>query len=81
MAMKKGKVAVTKKALIQRINRVLRKEDEAVRKSRGWRDIQNFGEYYILETSRNLVLHKDVDIEDLSRTLEVIRSHEQMEDD
>jgi hypothetical protein len=72
------KVPVTTRALIQRINRRLAREDEQLRASRGWRLESNVGRYYVLDLTRNVVTRIHVDIEALGRKLTVLRAWERL---
>ncbi len=72
-------------ALIKRINRNLRHEDQVLKKSRA-RSVQgyvyfdqNFGEFYILDFMRNNLIAAHVDVEALGRELGVLGAHEQVE--
>jgi hypothetical protein len=67
---------VSVKALIQRINRKLRHDFRSLRKSRGVRMQTSVGEYYLLDTYRNLIVEQRVDPEELGRELEVIAANE-----
>ena len=75
------KRTITTKALIQRINRKLKKEYQALRKSRGYREQQNLGEYYILDQYRNTIINSHVDIESLGREIKVLGDWEVMSKD
>jgi hypothetical protein len=76
------KVAVSARALLQRINRKLAKEDEMIRKSRpGRRDGQliynnNTGEYYRIDIRGNFFIEGDVDLSELGLKLGVLRKWE-----
>lgn len=74
-------VPVSRRALFARINRHLKKDGEWLRASRGERALQDLGEYYVIDISRNFVLHKDVDLEDLGRELGVLAAFEKLTDD
>jgi hypothetical protein len=70
--MAKTMAAVSLRALIQRINRKLALDDEKLKASRGARAIQDLGDYYILDFSRNVISAKYVDPESLGREMEVL---------
>jgi len=70
------KIPITKRALVQRINRHLRKSNEALR---GKRD-GNTGEYYLVDFGRNTVVQDVVAIEKLGRELGVLKPFERLED-
>ena len=72
---------VTIPALVQRINRVLRKEGEQLRKSRGLRFWSDLGDYYIVDLYRNFIVAGHVDLESLGRELRVLRESERLSED
>lgn len=72
----RGSVPVTERALVQRINRVLAKQDEVLKAARGERAVVDLGRYYVLSVSGNYVVDKDVDLEDLGRALEALKPFE-----
>jgi hypothetical protein len=67
-------------ALMKRINRKLAHEGERLCKSRRPWDGE-IGHYYVVDTNRNLVIAKDVDLEDLARELGVIHPAEKVAED
>jgi hypothetical protein len=77
-------VPVSKRALIQRINRSLKKDDEALKTARGPQASSTIGDFFIVSLDPhhwNAVLHKDVDIEHLGRKLGVLKPYERLSDD
>jgi hypothetical protein len=72
----KGKAPVTKRALVQRINRKLSADDEMVKAARGARAQQDLGDFYTVNVSRNYIVAKDVALEDLGRKLGVLKPYE-----
>ncbi len=81
-----SKVPISHRALMQRINRALTKEDERLckaRPSRGeglTREQLECGDYYVINTRGNMVTTKHVDIEALGRELEVLAEWESLAD-
>jgi hypothetical protein len=73
---KAQKVPITMGALIQRINRVLKHRDEQLKVARGARVLQEFGDFWILDVNRNMVVDKHVDPEELGRELGVLQPYE-----
>lgn len=63
---------ITEAALIARIQRKLAHEDQRLRKSRGGYNKCYFGDYYVHDWRRNLIMQKYVDLEALGRQLGVI---------
>jgi len=72
------KVPVTSRALVQRINRKLKVEDEEVRRMRGTRP--DFGDYYRVNVRVNGVVDKSVELAELGRELGVLKEWERVED-
>jgi len=74
-------VAVTMRALVQRINRQLAKDEEVLKGTRGARARQDLGDFYRLDWNHNRVLETDVDPEGLGRKLGVLRPYERLVED
>jgi hypothetical protein len=78
---KAGKVPVTVRALIARINRKLKASDEVLKATRGeGRARQEFGDFYVLDFNRNAVMQKNVDPEQLGRELGVLKPWEEVQE-
>ena len=76
-----AKVPVTMRALTQRINRALRKGNGILKATRGdGRARQALGHFYVVDTSRNFIVDKDVDPEELGRKLGVLAEYEEVRD-
>ena len=76
MPSKSQAIAITEKALVQRLNRALAKSETILRKSRpGTRMEIDYGNYYSV-SFRNNINGAHIDIEDLGRELGVMRPHE-----
>jgi hypothetical protein len=78
MATKKSTVPVTERALMQRINRKLRKEDQVMKSTRGdkWRG--DLGNYYIVDLNRNTIVAQHCTPEKIGRELGVLAHYEHM---
>jgi len=79
---------VTMRALIQRINRRLKREHqdgernlETVKATRSPRARQDLGDYYLLNLERNLITGTHVDLEKFGRELGVLQRYERVEED
>ena len=72
------KVAVTERALIQRINRKLKPDYEQLKISRSPRMEANVGRCYILDLRGNFVSSQDVDPESFGRKLGVLQPWEEV---
>lgn len=68
------RLGITRRALVQRINRHLRKRNEALRGTRG----PNTGEYYRVDTNRNVLIEERVALEKLGRELGVLAPYERL---
>ena len=73
---KRKQVPVTPRAAIQRINRLLAKEQQVLKVTRGQRAILDLGRYYVLDQRRNLALETNVSIESMARALGVLKDYE-----
>ena len=69
------KITVSKRAAEERVRRSLRKEGLALRKARG-RYIDQLGEYFVVDTSLNIVVDRDCNLEQLVDECEVLRPWE-----
>jgi hypothetical protein len=70
---------VSERALQQRINRALRKRDEALCKTRGGDyDRFKFGDYHVLDCQRNIIIERHVHLEDLGKELGVLGANERV---
>jgi hypothetical protein len=76
--MAKTGIPVPEQALIQRINRVLRKEGRILKVTRAGQALQELGRYYVFDFDRNEVKTLHADIEELARELGVLRSFERL---
>jgi hypothetical protein len=79
------KVPVTERALIQRINRKLAADNQLLRTARyirddrgGWYPNPDLGRYYVIDLNGNLLIYRDVDLEQLARELAAIAPWEQL---
>jgi hypothetical protein len=71
---------VSRRALIQRINRKLRATNELLRAYRGdGRGRQNLGDLYVLDLRRNFAVRTHVDLEQIGRELGVLHAWEEVE--
>jgi hypothetical protein len=77
--MSSRRVGVTVKALLQRVNRRLRKTDQKVCRARSERVRLGLGAFYAVDEKRALILGKDVNLEQLARELGALKPHEELE--
>ncbi len=73
------KVPLTRRALIARINRRLKHDDQALRccrsNSRWWREL---GDFYIVDINRNIINDVSVDPTEFGRELGVLHPFEEV---
>lgn len=72
-------VPVTTAALIARINRKLKHDDEKLCKSRSEGAAHDLGEYFVIDASRNYVVTKGIELEEFGRELGVLRGWEALQ--
>ncbi len=76
VALKKGKVPVSTRALMQRLNRAMWDDDRMVKATRGRRAFIDLGEYYVLDWRINGIVETHVDLEELGKEYEVLKDYE-----
>jgi hypothetical protein len=76
---KTPQVTITLDALIHRINRRLRHDDERLRIYRGGRSWTDLGDYYVTDTQHGGLVEGHVDPEQLGRKLGSLKPHEKVE--
>ena len=64
---KSDKVPVSERALVQRVNRMLAQEDQALKKTRGSRWLNDLGTYYTVDLQHNAILDRMVDLEEFGK--------------
>jgi hypothetical protein len=74
----KNKVPVSHRALLARLNRKLRAKDLIIRKARGAAAIAEVGEYYTLDLNANLLIEKDVNLEQIAEQHDALAPYEAM---
>ena len=74
------KVQVTTRALVQRIDRLLAKDGQMLKKTRKKsRWFSETGEYFIINFNQNAIVAKHVDLEKLGRELGALKDYEEIE--
>jgi hypothetical protein len=73
-----GKASVSLRALILRINRKLKTNNEVLKMPRGDRQKRELGDFYIFDSNRDAIIAKDVDPESYGREIGVLRAWEQV---
>jgi len=71
---------ISRRALLQRINRALGSENQVLRATRGEMDRAELGDYYIVDVARHAVTKKNVDPVKLGLDLGVLRKYERLVD-
>ena len=79
--MTKAKAPISVRAVIQRINRKLKQDNEMLKATRGDRWRHELGDYYIANFARNFIVGKHVDPEALGRELGVVEQWEEVRDE
>jgi hypothetical protein len=69
---------VSETVLRLRINHKLANRFQAIRRARGTGMELNFGQYYLLDTHLDVVIAKNVDLEDYAREIGVLRPSEKL---
>lgn len=77
MVKSKGQVPVTQRALVQRVNRLLAKEDRVIKAARGGAAV-DLGDFYMVDTEINGIIEKHVDIEETARKLGALKPYEKL---
>ena len=72
------KAPITEKALLQRINRKLRAQDEILKRARSTVET-TLGAYFVVDVQGNFVKQHHVDIEDFGRDLGVLAEWESLQ--
>jgi hypothetical protein len=76
------RVPVTERALQQRVNRKLRDNEQVLQVTRGARaEEAGFGPYHLVDRRRNVIINKNVDLEEYGRELGVLTPYERMVED
>jgi hypothetical protein len=73
------KVLVSRRALLQRLNRVLTEAHLLLKKTKGSRMKKQLGDYYLIDLRRNALVDKDVSLEALGRKHAVLAAWERLE--
>lgn len=73
------KAPVSRRALIQRLNRKLAKDGLTVKKTSGKRAKADLGEYFVLDWKRSSAVQLHVDLEKLGHKYGVLAEWERME--
>ena len=77
--MKNGQVPVSERALVARVNRVLVKREEILKRcARSSRWHGELGDYYIIDFNHNVILKKDVALEEIATELKALKAWEKL---
>jgi hypothetical protein len=79
---KTRKVPVSTRALVQRINRVLKSKQQQLKVARGrWAEETQLGRYFVVDLNRNVILDRpNLELEAFARELKVLAEFEAWED-
>ncbi|HTM55354.1 MAG TPA: hypothetical protein VL175_15085 [Pirellulales bacterium] len=85
---KQQRAKVSERALVARINRQLKKNDQQLRRGRGvwashcWQPADSgLGWYFVVNPNRNYIVETHIDLEELGRRLEVLEAWEELAED
>lgn len=70
---------VTKRALVQRINRKLQHQSKMLKALRSERGRSDLGDFFVVDVGRNAVIRAHCDLEELGRELGVLGAWERVE--
>jgi len=73
-----NRLGVSESAVVQRVNRKLKREMQALRKARGAYRAGFPGDFYVVDFNHGWVVETHVDVEDLARELEVLKPWERV---
>ena len=73
-----NRLGVSESAVVQRVNRKLKRDMRMLRKTRGARALVDFGDYYVVDYTHGGIVESQVDVEDLARELEVLKPWERV---
>jgi hypothetical protein len=74
------KLPITQRALVARLRRVLRPEERDVRESTAaQRKKYGLGRFYAVDNKKGSITDKDIDLEKLARSLNVLEPWEKLE--
>ena len=71
---------VTRRALVQRVNRKLKLDDRVLRRALGARACQSLGDWYLLDTHRNTIVDTHVDVVRMATELGCMGAWEELAD-
>jgi hypothetical protein len=77
--MNSGKVAISGRALTQRIDRALSKTGKRLIKTRTDKDKSQYGDYYVVDTEMNCVVSCQINLEGLGRETGALKAYECLE--
>jgi hypothetical protein len=79
--MEEDKVAVSRRAVVQRVNRKLASQGQRMVAARSERVRQELGSYYVIDLNSNTVVWKRFDLAAYAQKLGALKTWERVEDD
>lgn len=79
MNAKASTVPVSRVALVQRINRLLAKDDEQLRATRGGKAQEQLGDFYTVDLRLNAIIHQHINLEEFGREIGALKAFEHLE--
>jgi hypothetical protein len=74
--MAKQTLPISERSLIRRINRKLAEADQVLRMARGERAKRDVGEFYVVDTRRNFIVSKHIDLVMFAREMGALKPWE-----
>jgi hypothetical protein len=78
--MAKQTLPISERSLVRRINRKLADDDQALRMARGESAKRHVGEFYVVDTRRNFIVSKHIDLVMFAREMGALKPWEQVQD-
>ena len=78
--MVKETLPISERSLIRRVNRKLADDNQVLRMARGERAKRHVGEFYIVDTRRNFIVSKYINLLMFAREMGVLRPWEHIHD-
>ena len=69
---------ISERSLIRRINRKLADDEQVLRMARGERAKRHVGEFYVVDTRRNLIVSKHINLVMFARQMDALKPWERI---
>jgi hypothetical protein len=78
--MAKQTLPISERSLIRRVNRKLADDDQVLRMARGERAKRHVGEFYVVDTRRNFIVSRHIDLVMFAREMGALKPWERVHD-